>query len=53
MLQTTLLNSQKLTLAGVRGKINFLTWQELVFAIAGGIALVGVGPLLGRMFHLA
>jgi len=52
MLQTTLLNSQKLTLAGVRGKINFLTWQELVFAIAGGIALVGVGPLLGRMFHL-
>ena len=53
MLRTTLLNPQRPTLAGIRGKINFLTWQELVFAVAGGIALVGAGPLLGRVVHLA
>ena len=53
MLRTTLLNSQRLTLATVREKINFLTWRELAFAVAGGIALAGVGQLLGRTFHLA
>ncbi len=53
MLRTTLLNSQRLTLASVREKINLLTWQELAFAVAGGIALAGVGQLLGRTFHLA
>jgi hypothetical protein len=53
MLRTDSLNSQQLTLTGTMGKINFLTWQELAFAVAGGIALVGVGPLLGRIVHLA
>lgn len=53
MLRTTLLNSQRLTPASVREKINLLTWRELAFAVAGGIALAGVGPLLGRTFHLA
>jgi len=53
MLRTNLLNSQRLTLTGIREKINFLTWRELAFAVAGGIALVGVGPLLGRIVHLA
>lgn len=52
MLPTTLLNSQRLTLTSVREKIKFLTWQELAFAVAGGIALAGIGPLLGRTFHL-
>lgn len=53
MLRTTLLNPQRPTLTGIKEKINFLTWRELVFAVAGGIALVGVGPLLGRIVHLA
>jgi hypothetical protein len=53
MLRTNSLNSQRLTLTGIMGKINFLTWRELAFAVAGGIALVGVGPLLGRIVHLA
>lgn len=53
MLRTTLLNSQRLTLANVREKINLLTWRELAFAVAGGIALAGVGPLLGQALHLA
>ena len=48
-----MLNSQRLTLTGGMGKINFLTWRELAFAVAGGIALVGAGPLLGRIVHLA
>jgi len=52
MLRTTLLNSQGLTPAGIRGKIKFLTWRELAFAVIGGIALAGVGQLLGRTFHL-
>jgi hypothetical protein len=53
MLRTTLLNPQRPTLTGIKEKINFLTWRELAFAVTGGIALVGVGPLLGRIFHLA
>lgn len=53
MLRTTLLNLQGPTLTDLKGKINFLTWRELAFAVAGGIALVGVGPLLGRIVHLA
>jgi hypothetical protein len=53
MLRTTLLNPQKPTLTNLKGKINFLTWRKLAFAVAGGIALVGVGPLLGRIVHLA
>jgi hypothetical protein len=53
MLRTTFLNPRQLTLVGMREKINFLTWRELVFAVIGGIALAGVGQLLGRTFHLA
>lgn len=53
MLRTTLLNPQKPALTGIKGKISFLSWRELAFAVAGGIALVGVGPLLGRIVHLA
>ena len=52
MLRTTLLNPKQLTIAGVRKKVSPLTWRELAFAIMGGIALAGVGQLLGRMFHL-
>ena len=53
MLRTTLLNPHNPALTGLKGKINFLTWRELAFVVAGGIALVGVGPLLGRIVHLA
>jgi len=53
MLRTTLLNPQHLTLTGIRAKVGFLTWRELVFTVVGGIALAGVGQLLGRTFHLA
>ena len=53
MLRTTLLNSQGPALAGIKAKTGFLTWRELAFVVAGGIALAGVGPLLGRTFHLA
>ncbi len=52
MLRTNFLNQRQLTLAGIRGKFDLLTWRELVFAVAGGIALAGVGQLLGRTFHL-
>jgi len=53
MLRTTLSGPGQLTLAGIRTKFNLLTWRELAFAAIGGIALAGVGQLLGRMFHLA
>jgi hypothetical protein len=53
MLGTTFLTPKQLTLAGIKPKISLLTWQELAFAIIGGIALAGVGQLLGRIFHLA
>jgi len=53
MLRTTSLNPKQLTMAGIREKSNFLSWRELVFAIIGGIALAGIGQLLGRTFHLA
>ena len=53
MLHTTLSNQRQLTLAGIRTKTGFLAWQELMFAVIGGIALAGVGQLLGRTFHLA
>jgi len=52
MLRTIFLNPRQPRPAGVKEKISFLTWRELAFAIAGGIALAGVGQLLGRMFHL-
>jgi len=52
MLPTILSNPRQLTVAGIRGKSNFLTWRELAFAVIGGIALAGVSQLLGRMFHL-
>jgi len=52
MLRTSFLKPQ-LTLTDVRGKINFLSWRELALAVAAGIALAGVGQLLGRTFHLA
>jgi len=53
MLRTIFLSPRQLTPAGVRGKNNFLTWRELAFVVVGGIALAGVGQLLGRTFHLA
>jgi hypothetical protein len=53
MLRTTSLNSRHLTLRDIGSKINLLTWRELAFAVIGGIALAGVGQLLGRTFHLA
>ena len=53
MLRTTLLNPGHLTPAGIRRKIDLLTWRQLAFAVVGGIALAGVGQLLGRTFHLA
>ena len=53
MLQTTSLKSQPMQLASIRAKARFLTWQELVLAIAGGITLAGLGQILGRMGHLA
>ncbi|MBA7618997.1 hypothetical protein ES703_26329 [subsurface metagenome] len=53
MLRTNFLNQRQLTLAGIRGKFDLLSWRELVFAVVGGIALAGVGQLLGRTFHLA
>ena len=52
MLRTIFLSPRQLISAGVPGKINLLTRRELVFAVAGGIALAGVGQLLGRTFHL-
>jgi len=52
MLRTTLLNPRRLTLTDRRAKTGLLTWRELVFAVVGGIALAGVGQLLGRTFHL-
>ncbi|MCK4291908.1 MAG: hypothetical protein KAY65_01825 [Planctomycetes bacterium] len=53
MLQTTFLKQGQLALRGVRAKIDLLTWRELAFVLVGGIALAGVGQLLGRTFHLA
>jgi len=53
MLRTIFLSPRQLTPASIKGKINFLTWRELAFAVIGGIALAGVGQLLGRTFHLA
>ena len=53
MLRTTFLSPRPLTLAALKSKSNLLTWRELAFAIIGGIALAGVGHLLGRTFHLA
>jgi hypothetical protein len=53
MLRTTFLNPRQLTMAIAKGKINFLTWRQLMFAVVGGIALAGVGQILGRTFHLA
>jgi len=52
MLRTTFLNPRQPTIASIKEKVNFLTWRELAFAVAGGIALAGVGQLLGRTFHL-
>jgi len=53
MLRTTFLNPRQLTLAGIKPKISLLTWRELAFAVIGGVALAGIGQLLGRTFHLA
>ena len=53
MLRTTFLSPRPLTLAALKSKSNLLTWRELAFVIIGGIALAGVGHLLGRTFHLA
>ena len=53
MLRTAFLSPRPLTLAALKSKSNLLTWRELAFVIIGGIALAGVGHLLGRTFHLA
>jgi len=53
MLQTTFLNQYQPTLTDIRPKTGLMTWRQLLFAIAGGIALAGVGQFLGRTFHLA
>ena len=53
MLQRSLLKQRQLTLPGVRAKIDLLTWRDLAFVVVGGVALAGVGQLLGRTFHLA
>ncbi len=53
MLRTNFLNQSQLTLTNIKGKFDFLSWRELSFAVAGGIALAGVEQLLGRTFHLA
>ena len=53
MLRATFLNPKQLTIACIREKVRFLSWRDLAFASIGGIALAGVGQLLGRTFHLA
>ena len=53
MLRTNFLNQNQLTLLSIKGKFDLLSWRELVFAVAGGIALAGAGQFLGRAFHLA
>lgn len=53
MLRTNFLNQKQLTLAGIKDKFDLLSWREFMLAVAGGIALAGVGQLLGRTFHLA
>jgi hypothetical protein len=53
MLRTTILSRRQLTLTAVRSRLNLMTWRELLFVIVGGIAVAGVGQLLGRTFHLA
>jgi len=52
MLRTNFLNQGQLTLTGIKDRLDFLSWQELAFAVVGGIALAGAGQLLGRTFHL-
>ncbi len=52
MLRTNLLNRRYLALTAIRSKLNLMTWKELLFVLVGGIALAGVGQLLGRTFHL-
>jgi len=52
MLRANLLNPKQLTIGGIWGRISFLSWRELAFAVIGGIALAGAGQLLGRTFHL-
>ncbi len=53
MLRTTILSPRHLTLTAIRSKLNLMTWKELLFVIVGGVALAGMGQLLGRTFHLA
>jgi hypothetical protein len=52
MLRTTILSRRQLTLTAIRSRLNLMTWKELLFVIAGGIAVAGVSQLLGRAFHL-
>jgi len=53
MLRTIFLNPRQLTLTSIKENVGFLSWRDLAFATAGGIALAGLGPLLGRIVHLA
>jgi hypothetical protein len=53
MLRTIILSRYQLILTAVKSKLSLMTWRELLFVIIGGIALAGVGQLLGRSFHLA
>ena len=53
MLRTIFLNPRQLTLTSIKENAGFLSWRDLAFATAGGIALAGLGQLLGRTVHLA
>ena len=52
MIRTTLLNPWNTAISTIRSKINLLTWQELAFAVVGGVAIAVVGKFLGRTLHL-
>jgi hypothetical protein len=53
MLRTTILSPGHSASTAVRSRLNLMSWRELLFVIVGGVALAGVGQLLGRTFHLA
>jgi len=53
MLRTTFLNSRQLTVPRIEARTGFLTWRELILAVAGGVALAVIGQLLGQIVHLA
>ena len=52
MLRTTFLNSRQQKLASAKERLCFMTWRQLVFVVGAGMALAGLGHLLGRAVHL-